>query len=72
MLIPAAATAAFVPWQRSILVVGSIMKRSCEEVVAQVREMETDRIEALFLMTTADFSQQKFLEIGRAVRGGAG
>ena len=50
-------------------VVGEHYEKSCEEVVAQVREMETDRIEALFLMTTADFSQQKFLEIGRAVRG---
>lgn len=66
---PCSGNCSFCSLAEKHFVVGEYYEKSCEEVVAQVREMETDRIEALFLMTTADFSQQKFLEIGRAVRG---
>ena len=66
---PCSGNCSFCSLAEKHFVVGEQYEKSCEEVVAQVREMETDRIEALFLMTTADFSQQKFLEIGRAVRG---
>ena len=66
---PCSGNCSFCSLAEKHFVVGEHYEKSCEEVVAQVREMETDRIEALFLMTTADFSQQKFLEIGRAVRG---
>ena len=66
---PCSGNCSFCSLAEKHFVVGEHYEKSCEEVVAQVKEMETDRIEALFLMTTADFSQQKFLEIGRAVRG---
>lgn len=57
---PCSGNCSFCSLAEKHFVVGEHYEKSCEEVVAQVREMETDRIEALFLMTTADFPSRNF------------
>lgn len=42
--------------------------KSMDEVVAQAKALASSGIQDLFLMTTAEFSQERFLEYGRAVR----
>ncbi len=41
---------------------------SLEEVLKIVSQIDFQRVTALFLMTTADFDQDRFLEYGRAVK----
>ena len=43
-------------------------EKSTEEILAEVASIDFSRVTALFLMTTADFDPEKFLEIGRRVR----
>ncbi|MBC5646995.1 biotin synthase BioB [Christensenella tenuis] len=42
--------------------------KSQGEILEQVNKIDFARITALFLMTTADYSQEDFLKIGKAVR----
>ena len=43
-------------------------KKSINEVVEQAKELVHQGVDDIFLMTTADFSQQEFLEYGKAVK----
>ena len=43
-------------------------EKSVEEILEEVENIDFTRVTALFLMTTADFDQEKFLEIGRIVK----
>lgn len=43
-------------------------EKNKSQVVAEAKEILKENIEALFLMTTADFDQSKFLAIGKAVK----
>lgn len=45
-----------------------ISVKSMNEVVAQATVLASSGIQDLFLMTTAEFSQERFLQYGRAVR----
>ena len=45
-----------------------MLERPLEDVVALVSKTDFTRVTAVFLMTTADFDPEKFLEYGRAVR----
>lgn len=65
---PCSGNCSFCSLAEKHFVVGENYEKSCDEVVAQVQEMETGSIDALFLMTTADYPQERFLEIGKAVR----
>lgn len=42
--------------------------KTCEEILAQVEQIDFRKITALFLMTTADYDREAFLNIGEAVR----
>ena len=48
--------------------IGSEFEKSLDEVVAQVASIELNKLDSLFLMTTADFSFKKFIKIGEAVK----
>ena len=39
-----------------------------KQIVSEAKALEGDNIDALFLMTTADYDKKKFLSIGQAVR----
>ncbi len=43
-------------------------EKSLEDVVAQARYITQNKIAAIFLMTTADYSQERFLSIAAAVK----
>jgi len=43
-------------------------RKSVEEVAEGVRQLVADRVHDVFLMTTADYPVEKFIEIGKAVR----
>jgi biotin synthase len=43
-------------------------EKSIDEIVSQAKMIADKNIEALFLMTTADFAKDKFLTIGKSVR----
>lgn len=43
-------------------------EKSMEEILEEVAAIDFSRVTALFLMTTADFDSEKFLEIGARVR----
>jgi biotin synthase len=45
-----------------------VSTKSMDEVVARAKALASSGIQDLFLMTTAEFSQEQFLEYGRAVR----
>ena len=45
-----------------------VMIRAKEDVVDTARQLAAAGVDDLFLMTTAEFSQEAFLEYGRAVR----
>ena len=44
------------------------MEKNAEDVLEEMKHIDFTRVTALFLMTTADFDPDKFLEIGRRVR----
>lgn len=48
--------------------VDSQFEKSTDEIISQVKIITDQNIEALFLMTTADFDKNKFLTIGESVR----
>ncbi|MDR1756484.1 MAG: radical SAM protein [Culturomica sp.] len=43
-------------------------QKSAEEVIEGVKQLVSERADDIFLMTTADYPVEKFIEIGRAVR----
>ena len=45
-----------------------VYEKPVEEILEEVDSIDFTRVTALFLMTTADFDPEKFLEIGRLVR----
>ena len=45
-----------------------VYEKPVEEILEEVEKIDFTRVTALFLMTTADFDPEKFLEIGRMVR----
>ena len=44
------------------------LEKNTEEVISQAKLIANETVEALFLMTTADFEKKKFLSVGREVR----
>ena len=44
-------------------------RKSVDEITEGVKQLVADRANDIFLMTTADYSVDKFIEIGKAVRG---
>lgn len=48
--------------------VDSQFEKSTDEIIAQAKIIADENIEALFLMTTADFDKNKFLSIGKSVK----
>ena len=44
------------------------LEKDAEDVLEEMKQIDFSRVTALFLMTTADFDQEKFLDIGRKVR----
>lgn len=44
------------------------VERTQEEVLAQISQVDFSKVAAMFLMTTADYDPEKFLEMGRVVR----
>jgi biotin synthase len=48
--------------------IGTEFEKSLEQVVDETKEIIKEPIDALFLMTTADYDRDKFLEIGKNVK----
>lgn len=48
--------------------IGSESQKPVEEILAEAKSVVAQKADALFLMTTADFSQEAFLEIGAQVK----
>ncbi|MDD3242690.1 MAG: radical SAM protein [Eubacteriales bacterium] len=65
---PCSGNCTFCSLARDTFAAAGTYEKSPEEVLAQVRSMDCGAIDALFLMTTADYPQDKFLELGRQVR----
>lgn len=43
-------------------------RKSLDEILAQVEQIDFSRVTALFLMTTVEYDPEEFLRVGRAVR----
>ena len=48
--------------------VDSEFEKDLEQIVHEAKTVASENIEALFLMTTADYDKEKFITIGQAVR----
>ena len=66
---PCSGNCKFCSLAKSNYSVDSQFEKSTEEIIAQAKMIVDENIEALFLMTTADFDKNKFLSIGESVKG---
>jgi len=48
--------------------VGARFEKDLPQVVSEAQNIAKEKVEALFLMTTADYGKEKFLSVGKAVR----
>ena len=65
---PCSVDCAFCSMAKSVVDPCKCGKKSINEVVEQAKELVHQGVDDIFLMTTADFSQQEFLEYGKAVK----
>lgn len=44
-------------------------KKTCEEICSEAERLAKEKVSDIFLMTTADYDKEQFIEIGRKVKG---
>jgi len=65
---PCGGNCKFCSLARDSFAVDRQFEKDSGQVIAEAKAIDKKNIDALFLMTTADFDKEKFIEIGKAVR----